>query len=125
MAGVCVLGGLIMAALLQPDPRGFGTHQQFGFPPCSFRMLLGIPCPSCGGTTSFAHFVRGQWTQSLQANVAGFALALVSAGFVPWSAWSCWQGRTVGISSPSMTALAVMLSLSGLAAAQWIFRLCL
>jgi hypothetical protein len=56
-----LLGGaaiLLAAARIDPDSRGYGTHQQLGLPPCGFELATGLPCPTCGMTTSFAHFAR-------------------------------------------------------------------
>src|SRR5262245_30550053 len=57
-AGLAVVLGL--ARWVTPDERGYGTHEQLGLPPCAFRVVTGLPCPSCGMTTSFAYVVRGQ-----------------------------------------------------------------
>jgi|GEM_PF-3243744 len=66
LAGTLVL---ILAALLKPDPRGYGTHQQLGLPPCITSMMLGVKrCPGCGLTTGFAHLVRGQITSAWASN---------------------------------------------------------
>lgn len=121
-ASVVVLVGFALAASVEPDSRGFGTHQQFGFPPCSIRELFGVPCPSCGGTTSMAHFVRGQWPQAIRANVAVFCLATVCAAFVPWSWLSLWRGRLVGIRDPLPTLVWTLISLSVTAVLQWLLR---
>ena len=67
-AGILIgygLAGFGLAGRLSPDPRGYGTHQQLGLPGCTFQMLTQWPCPSCGGTTAFAHFVRGQWPSAI------------------------------------------------------------
>src|SRR5436309_15713317 len=34
------------------QPRELETHCQLGLPPCSFKLMTGKPCPSCGMTTS-------------------------------------------------------------------------
>ena len=47
---------LLIASWLTPDPRGLGSHTKLGMPRCEFEYRTGIPCPSCGMTTSFAHF---------------------------------------------------------------------
>jgi uncharacterized protein DUF2752 len=72
-------GGALLwiAAMLEPDPRGFGTHEQLGLPPCGFAVRTGLPCPTCGMTTAFAHFVRGHVAAAFQANPFG-ALAFLA-----------------------------------------------
>ncbi|TWT45388.1 hypothetical protein RAS1_18110 [Phycisphaerae bacterium RAS1] len=73
-------GGVLgVAAWLRPDPRGLGTHQQFGFAPCGFLLQTRLPCPSCGMTTAFAHAVRFHWLRAVYAQPGGFILALGAA----------------------------------------------
>jgi len=81
--GLFLVGGFGVAAWLEPESRGFGTHMQLGLPPCSFEPVFGLPCPSCGMTTSFSYFVRGQWLSALRANAAGLLLALSCAVQIP------------------------------------------
>jgi hypothetical protein len=94
---VGVGGGLLallaVAAMLQPSPLGYGTHQQLGLPPCSFSEIFGIRCPSCGMTTSWAYFVRGQLLPSLRANSGGTLLGMLAALMGPWFLVSGVQGR--------------------------------
>ena len=43
------LSGLILLSLaiwLEPNPSGFGTHQQLGLPPCTILFWFDVPCPS-------------------------------------------------------------------------------
>ncbi len=91
-----LLALLAVAALLKPDPRGLGTHQQFGLPPCTFRFLFGWPCPSCGMTTSWAHVVRGQLIGALKVNVGGTLLATLAVVAVPWLMLCAALGRWLG-----------------------------
>lgn len=88
---------LTIAALLEPDPRGFGTHQQlrlFGQAgPCGMLIVTGLPCPTCGMTTSFAHFIRGHWARSIWAQPAGFVLALSTAALALVSVVTVVRGR--------------------------------
>jgi hypothetical protein len=118
-----LIAGFCLAATLQPDPRGFGTHRQLGLPPCTVRLLFGIPCPSCGMTTSFAHLMRGQLPEAFRANAAGLLLGLVCAALVPWCWLSVFYARTCWIQRPAVAAIALLGSISALAVLQWIIRL--
>lgn len=117
--GLLLLAGFGLAGRLSPDPRGYGTHQQLGLPGCTFQMLTQWPCPSCGGTTAFAHFVRGQWPSAVRANAAAFVLALVCAALIPWSWVSAASGRAIGIHNPERTVLVLVITMSCLFALQW------
>jgi hypothetical protein len=88
-----LLALLAVAAFLRPDPRGLGTHEQCGLPPCTFRFLFGRPCPTCGMTTAWAHLVRGQLTDALRAHVGGTLLGTLAVASVPWLMVSAARGR--------------------------------
>jgi len=66
-----ILGTIALSLWLRPDDRLYGTHEQLGFPPCASRVLLGIPCPSCGLTTSFAFMSHGHPVRAFQAHYLG------------------------------------------------------
>ena len=121
--GLFLAAGFALAASLDPDPRGYGTHQRLGLPPCTVRALFGVPCPTCGMTTSFANFVRGRFVRSAAANATGSLLATACAAQLPWIAVSVLRGRLVGVRRPDRLALAVALPLAALALAEWGFRL--
>jgi hypothetical protein len=114
---------LAVATSLNPDPRGFGTHEQLGLPPCTFQNVFHLPCPTCGATTSFARFVRGDWSMALRANAAAFVLAMSLAVACPWLAASAMTGRLHGVASPDWLLIesAILLALLGLS--QWLLRL--
>lgn len=80
-ACTAVLG---VASALKPDPRGFGTHQQLGLPPCISEEYLGIPCPLCGMTTSFTLMADARPVDAFHAQPAGafffVATVLIAAG---------------------------------------------
>lgn len=90
---VAVLG---VALALEPDPRGFGTHQQLGLPPCGFQWLTGFPCPGCGLTTSFAYGVRGSWVQAALANPIGLALFFAVCLSIPIGVLSAVRAWSFG-----------------------------
>ena len=111
--------GFGIAGLLNPDPRGYGTHQQLGMPPCTFRFLFGRPCPGCGMTTCFAYFVRGQMLEAMRANLAGVVLAFVCALLIPWCLWSAYRGRLWMVSDPLPFVATLFISLSSLIMLLW------
>ena len=78
LGALAVATPLAVAITLTPNPKGHGTHEQLGFPPCTTTVVLGIRCPACGMTTSWAHLLRGQGVGAIQANATG-ALACVAA----------------------------------------------
>ncbi len=69
------------------------THRQLGLPECTFKQYTGLPCPSCGMTSSFALLVHGDVWHALQANAVGAGLALVGMAFIPWSLVTVLRGR--------------------------------
>jgi uncharacterized protein DUF2752 len=77
-AGAVVLIYAI-AVWLTPDPRGVGTHEQLGLPPCQTLALFGFPCPFCGMTTAFTHMARGQVWEAVRVQPAG-ALGFIGGG---------------------------------------------
>lgn len=118
-----LLAGFAVAGRLKPDPRGFGTHEALGLPACTFRQIAGVPCPSCGMTTSFAHFVRGELITAGRVNAAGLLLAACCAVQIPWCWVSAWRGTWWGLRRPGGVLLWVFLALSTVCALQWAVRL--
>jgi len=78
------LSVLIIAAWLNPNTKGISTHRQLGLQPCQFELRTGLPCPTCGMTTSFSHFVRGQVVASFYVQPMGAVLALICT-MIFWS----------------------------------------
>lgn len=111
-----------LAGTLRPDADGLGTHQQLGLPPCSMRLVLGVRCPSCGMTTSWAHFMRGQWAESVAANPGGFLLALYSLAFGLISGSVACRGAMPGTSLQRWLA-AMLVLVAAVAVIQWLLRL--
>jgi len=118
-----LIGGFALAYSVTPDPRGFGTHQKLGLPPCSFRELFNIPCPSCGMTTSFSQLMHGNLPAALHANASGVLVALVCAVQIPWCWWSAAQGRLAGVSDPSRSLLWLLGSIGSVCLVHWGLRL--
>ncbi|MGE5194909.1 MAG: DUF2752 domain-containing protein, partial [Deltaproteobacteria bacterium] len=94
-----------------------------GLPPCTFRSLFSIPCPSCGMTTSFSNLMHGNLIRAFRANAGGVVLALVCAVQIPWCWWSAARGRLAGISDPAASLLWLMLAVGGVCLVNWAFQL--
>jgi len=74
-------------------------------------------------TTSFAHFVRGHFVRSAQANAAGFLLAAVCAAGIPLMARLAVTGRQVDVSSVSEVLMWIVGAVTVVSLIQWFFRL--
>lgn len=120
--GLFLVAGFGLALSLEPDSRGFGTHQGLGLPPCTIRTLYGIPCPTCGMTTSFAYFVRGEILPAARASASGLLLAIVCAAQLPWIAMSVWRGRLFGMRHPDRWVMTAVLCLGFVCLTEWLLR---
>lgn len=121
------LGGaiavLVVARSVEPSATGIGTHEQLGLPPCLFFKLTGLPCPSCGLTTSFAHAARLQFYDALVTQPFGLGVFFLTVLFIPLSCYLIYRrvpaerllyGRW---SNPVLYTLVVLYSLG------WIYKI--
>jgi hypothetical protein len=99
--------------------RRMETHTELGLPPCTFYKLTGLPCPSCGMTTSFSLLVRGDLVNSLQANWVGTLLALACLVLIPWNLACAFRGRWYFIRSLERTATLGLAIFLGLMLLRW------
>lgn len=70
---------------LSPDARGYGTHERLGLPPCPVHQITGLPCATCGFTTSLACAAHLQFGAGIHAHVLGTLAFLGAAAFVAWT----------------------------------------
>jgi len=116
---------LVVAGTLQPDSRGYGTHQQTGLPPCTVYVLFGCRCPPCGGTTAWANLVRGRVVDALAANVGATLLGVLALVAGPWLRLSAFRGRWF-LWTPNGNAFAwVAVALTAVTLIDWGVRLAL
>jgi hypothetical protein len=99
--------------------RRMSTHTQLGLQPCTMAQVLGIPCPSCGMTTSFALLMRGDVVHSLQANCVGTLLAVFCLALIPWCLASAARNRALLVGSVEKAAIAVIVVLLVLMLLRW------
>jgi len=120
---VGLTAGFALAAALDPDPRGFGTHQQLGLPACQFRQYVGLSCPHCGMTTGFSHIVRGQFGAAWDSNPAALPLAVLCAAFIPWFGLMAVRGRWLLTDEPFRWILNSAIGYVSLAVLIWLLRI--
>ena len=82
-----------VASMLKPDSKGWGTHRQLGLPPCSFKFFCGVPCPTCGFTTTWSHLMNGNVPAAIRTNFAAVLLWLLAAASGIWMLISGCLGR--------------------------------
>jgi hypothetical protein len=99
--------------------QAMATHRQLGLPPCTFQEVTGMPCPSCGMTTSFALLMRGDVANSARANWVGTVLATFCLLVIPWAAASVLLGRALFIRSLERALMAVIMTLLVLMFVRW------
>lgn len=103
---------LATAAAIEPEERGYGTHQKLGFGECFVVAQWGVRCPSCGMTTSWARLLDGQIAGAVAANAGGVLLCLLAIVTAPWLLASSYLGRWWYLRP---TASLVITSLAGVA----------
>jgi len=83
---------LLLSYRLKPDPRGLGTHEQLLLHPCNFYSQTGLPCPSCGMTTAFAHMARAEFRDAFLAQPLGALGFLMCILFLPVFLFAAFNG---------------------------------
>ena len=122
-SGLVLLALLLISRGLIPSPTGFGTHQQLGLPPCTAIVLLNIPCPACGMTTSWAYTTRGNLIAAAQSNAGGMLLALIAMAFLPASCYFFFRGKASTDGWFSLVLAICLVAALGVSLMQWVIRL--
>jgi len=112
-----------MAWYIDPSPRGMGTHRQLGLRPCGFLVTTGLPCPTCGMTTAFAHSVRGRVLQALWAQPAGTVMATLTAVLACVAVVVAVTGRRLEINWYRINPMRVLIGGVVLFLGSWTFKI--
>jgi hypothetical protein len=123
-----LVGVFVIACRLDPynadgTARRMETHRQLNLPPCSFKLTTGIPCPSCGMTTSFALLMHGDPVNSLRANAVGTLLAVFCLAIIPWAVASAALRQLLFLKSFERAFTVVILTFLGLMLLRWVLVL--
>lgn len=106
-------------------PLRMEAHRQLGLPPCTFYEMTGMPCPSCGMTTSFALLMHRDVGNSLKANAVGTILAVYCLLLIPWCLVCGIKGRSYLIGSLEVALTKVVIVFITLMLLRWLIVLAL
>lgn len=95
------------------------THRQLGLPPCGFYAMTGLPCPSCGFTTSFSLLVHLDPVNAVRANSVGALLGTFCLLVIPWSVFSAFRGRYLLIRSAERAIITCLIGFVSLMLVRW------
>lgn len=114
---------IALGFLVQPDERGFGTHEQLGLPSCKLMDWTGVPCPGCGVTTSVAFASRGHVVDSLRTQPFGLVVALTIVALPAWALALHLSGQDLYRALQSRRTAKIGLVLAVLLGLAWIYKL--
>jgi len=102
---VCLTAVFAVAWWIRPyeaDGEIRETYPELGLPPCTFKYVTGLPCPSCGMTHSFVFLIHGDVKNSFLSplsNPVGTLLASFCLAMIPWNLGSVFLRRPLFIRS--------------------------
>ena len=96
-AAIGIVGLILIGLFLEPDERGYGTHERFGLKPCYPLAVWNFPCPGCGVTTSVARAAHGDLVGSFVTQPFGFFVAMLAVVFIAWAFVGQLRGRDLWI----------------------------
>jgi Protein of unknown function (DUF2752) len=123
VVGCALLAVLIIASRLTPAAEGVGTHRGLGLPACGMLVASGVPCPTCGMTTAFAHMTGLEVIAAFRAQPFGAALALGSAAGFWLCVWIAGFGSRIGTLLVRMLSPRVVWLVFVLAGAAWVYKI--
>lgn len=121
LAGPLLLAAF--AAWLSPDPRGYGTHEKLGLPPCVMMKWFHVPCPGCGVTTSVALAAHGRLLDAARTQPFGLLVALAIPAAAVWAVAAHLRGRDLWRDLTSIRLGAWTWWLAAAIAAAWAYKI--
>ena len=89
-------GVLLVALMLTPKTQaGVGTHEAMGLPACGLEVATGIPCATCGMTTSFSLMAHGRFVAAFINQPAGALLSVITAMATVLSGYALATGMSL------------------------------
>jgi hypothetical protein len=125
VAGAFVLAAAVVVVLLarvDPDARGYGTHEQLGMAPCGWPIHYRVPCPTCGVTTAACYLVHLQPWPAVRTQPFGAWLALVGLWIAAIAAFDLLRGRAFLARVYELRLAPWLLGFTALFFASWAYR---
>lgn len=123
LAGLALI--VTFAFFVEPDARGFGTHEKLGLPSCKMMDWFGVPCPGCGVTTSFALASRGHLLDSIRNQPFGIVVVLGVLVATVWAVRGHARGRNLYSDLVAIPARPWAIGLGSALGVAWIYKLAL
>ncbi len=114
---------LSIAAWLNPNSQGHGTHRQLGLSPCMWVVTLDKPCPTCGMTTSFSHAGEGSWIQSFKTQPMGTILVILTCAITIGALVQSIFGSRVYSTIEPILKPKLFVLMGALLIAAWIYKI--
>ncbi|QQE12844.1 DUF2752 domain-containing protein [Planctomycetota bacterium] len=119
LLSVCLFP-LLMGLYLTPEG---GLSKSFGVPACGFKLETGLPCLTCGMTTSVTHAVRGDLLTAFWLQPFGAMLAVGAAAFSFVFGWSLYTGMSLEPIGRVIWRPRVIIPLAVLLVLSWVYNL--
>jgi hypothetical protein len=120
---VVMIGVILVAGFLEPDGRLYGTHEQLGLPPCPAQEVFGIPCPSCGLTTSFAFMAHGRVAEAFASHYCGPVIFLAVLAYIALLAAFVIRKKRIEIHWPEWLPYSIVFGFMAFYLMSWAVRL--
>lgn len=119
-----VLSGVFaVAAVLVPDARGLGTHEQLGLGACPTLSLLHIPCAFCGMSTSFSLMIRGNVLSAILVQPAGALLFVIFIIVMTASVSFAIAGKMPSRIGTQLLSGRIVLASIGIVTVSWVYKI--
>lgn len=120
IVSLAILG---VAFALTPSDRGVGTHKAMGLPACGMLETTGIPCATCGMTTSFSYTAHGQFLNAFTTQPAGAVFALLTAMACVLSGYALFTGMSLAPVGVALWRPRVFIIAAAVVLAAWVYKI--
>jgi hypothetical protein len=121
LLGVVLLA--VLAWFVAPDPRGYGTHEKLGLPPCAMMKWFHVPCPGCGVTTSVTLAAHARFLDAARTQPFGLVVAFAIPLAAVWALVGHFRGRDLYRDLVAVRLRPWLWWIGGALALSWFYKL--